>query len=343
MMNVKQERKRVTLNDIAEISGVSKTTASMVLNGQADLFRIKPETRQKVEDIAKQYGYRANAHAKALKLRRTNVIGLVIPDLTNYGFASTAKTLEILCRENGLQLVIACSDDNPQQEKLAVERLLDRQIDLLITAPTHQDPKYYRGIFRQTPLLQLDRRVPELDLPYVVSQDSAKIAELVERVARTYQLKEYYYFGGLLSLSPSESRLSGFRQGLRQANLTEQKGWIMHRDYQSYSGYLMMKELVDRLGRLPESVFTASYTILEGVLRYLTKHKQMDKLLNRELHLSTFDDHDLLNALPFHIHSIKQDHEQIAKQIFLLIRQKLQGKQVETEGIRVDCEVIWRD
>ncbi|WP_373766801.1 substrate-binding domain-containing protein [Glaesserella sp.] len=339
-MNTKKERKRITLNDIAELSGVSKTTASMILNGQAEQFRIKTETREKVENIAKQYGYRANAHAKALKLRRTNVVGLVVPDLTNYGFASTTKMLEKLCRENGLQLVIACSDDNPQQEKLAVERLLDRQVDVLVTAPTHQDPKYYKGIFRQTPLLQLDRYVPGLELPYVISQDAPKIAELVSRVVKNYKLKEYFYFGGLLSLSPSESRLSGFRQGLRQTNLIEQKGWVMHRDYQPRSGYLMMKELVDNLGRLPEAVFTASYTLLEGVLHYLTEHKQMDKLINRELHLSTFDDHDLLNALPFHIHSIKQDHEQIAKQMFMLIRQKLQGKQ--PESILVHCELVWR-
>ena len=77
------------------------------------------------------------------------------------------------------------------------------------------------------------------------------------------------------------------------------------------------------------------------MLRYLTEHKQMDKLLNRELHLTTFDDHELLNALPFHIHSIKQNHEQIAHATFALIRQKLQGKKPESS--MVECEVIWRD
>ena len=340
-MDVKTQRKRLTLNDIATLAGVSKTTASMILNGQAEQFRIKPETRQKVEEIAQQYGYRANAHAKALKLRRTNVIGLVIPDLTNYGFASTAKTLEKLCRENGLQLVIACSDDNPQQEKQAIDRLLDRQIDLLVTAPTHQDPKYYKSVLKHTLLLQLDRYVPNLEQSYVISADTDKIAELVTLTIQNYQLKEYFYFGGQLSLSPSTSRLAGFRQGLQQGGLSETSGSILHKNYQPESGYQLMTELVERLGRLPEAIFTASYTILEGVLRYLTEHKQMDKLLNRELHLTTFDDHDLLNALPFHIHSIKQNHEKIAQTTFALIRQKLQGK--KTESSMVDCQIIWRD
>lgn len=335
-----QSFKRITLNDIARLSGVSKTTASMVLNGQSEQFRIKPETRQKVHQIAEKYGYRANAYAKALKLQRTNVVGLIVPDLTNYGFASTAKHLEKLCRDSGLLLVIACSDDKPQQEKQAIDRLLDRQIDLIITAPTHQDPKYYKSVRKQTTLLQLDRFVPQLDLCYAISDDTPKIAELVKRVITVNQLSEYFYFGGQLSLSPSQSRLAGFRQGLVAGGLAEKEGWILHQDYRPESGYQLMQTLVERLGRLPQAVFTASYTILEGVLQYLTEHQQMAKLLNRQLQLATFDDHALLNALPFHIHSIKQDHEQIARQVFRLIQQLLQDKQ--PEPVKVECEIIWR-
>lgn len=335
-------KKRITLNDIAEIAGVSKTTASMVLNGQSDQFRIKDETRKKVLEIANQQGYRANAHAKALKLQRSNVIGLVLPDLANHGFAIKAKLFEKICRENGLQLIISCSDDNPAQEKAAIERLLDRQIDLLITAPTHQDPKYYKSVRKHTLLIQLDRCVPDLDVDYVGSADKEMIADLVSRMVERYALNEFFYFGGQFSLSPSVSRLAGFEKGLQQAGLVAASGWILHKNYQMQSGYDLMQETVDKLGRLPQAVFTASYTILEGVLRYLTEHKQMDKLLTRELHLATFDDHQLLDALPFHIHSIAQDHEQIVQEMFSLVRQKFQGHK-ETGHKQLACQILWRD
>lgn len=335
-------KKRITLSDIAELAGVSKTTASMVLNGQADQFRIKDETREKVLEIAKKQGYRANAYAKALKLRRSNVIGLVIPDLTNHGFALKAKMLEKICRENGLQLVIACSDDNPQQEKAVIERLLDRQIDLLITAPTHQDPHYYKSLRKQTALLQFDRYVPQLDVGYVGSADSEKIAELVAKMVGEYQLDEFFYFGGQLSLSPSLSRLAGFEQGLAEANLVPASGWILHKNYQPQAGYELMAETVEKLGRLPKAVFTASYTLLEGVLRYLTEHGQIDKLIQRELHLATFDDYQLLDAVPFHIHSISQDHTQIVQQLFAQIQQTLQGSK-EIAHIQLGCRIMWRD
>lgn len=334
-------KKRITLSDIAELAGVSKTTASMILNGQAEQYRIKEETRQKVMEAVQKSGYRANAYAKALKQQRSNVIGLVIPDLTNHGFAVAAKGLEKLCRENGLYLVIACSDDNPQQEKVVIDRLLDRQIELLITAPTHQDSLYYNAVKKQTIMLQFDRQVPNLDLCYVGSKDSEYIAELVAKIVQKEQLSEFFYFGGQQTLSPSHSRLFGFRQGLQQAKLQEQPNWVKHQDYQPQSGYDLMADTVAELGRLPQAIFTASYTILEGVLRYLTEHNQMDKVINRELHLATFDDHHLMNALPFHIHSIAQDYEKMVQELFNLIQLKRQGDKQVSE-IKVDCRIIWR-
>lgn len=333
-------KKRLTLSDIAELSGISKTTASMILNGRGNDFRIKPETCQKVKEIAEKYGYRANVYAKSLQAQRTNVIGLVIPDLTNYGFASTAKTLEKLCRESDLQLVIACSDDTPNGEKKAIERLLDRQVDLLITAPTHDDPSYYQNVVKHTSMLHLDRYISGSNIPSITSNDTESINMLVENIVRAYQPKEFFYLGGQLALSPSRNRLKGFLKGLEQSRLTSHDDWILHQDYQPQSGYEMFAQIVEKLGRLPEAVFTASFTLLEGVMRYLTEHKQMDKLLTQELHLATFDDHHFLNALPFHIHSIKQDHQQIAEKTFELIQQRLAEKPILS--VKVDCEILWR-
>lgn len=333
-------KKRLTLEDIARLAGVSKTTASMVLNGKSEDFRLKPETRERVKAVAKQYGYRANAYARALQARRSNVVGLVVPDLTNYGFAQTAKTLERLCRENGLYLLIGCSDDNPATEKEVIERLLDRQVDVLITAPTQQDPAHYAGLFKDTAMFQLDRYIEGLPFPSITSRDTPSIAELVENIVRANELNEFYYFGGQLSLSPSINRLKGFKEGLEQGHLTLQNEWILHLDYQPHSGYKMLAQVVQQLGRLPQAIFTASFTLLEGVLRYLSEHNLMDHLLDKRLHLATFDDHDLLNALPFPIHSIKQQHEQLANAVFQLILQQRERGKVESQHI--DCEIIWR-
>ena len=128
------KKKKLKLADIAELAGVSKSTVSFVLNGHAKKHRINEETVKRVQAVVEEHNYAPSLYARALKANRTYTLGLVIPDLANMGFATTAKFLEKLARSHGYQLLIASSEDNPKQEKAAVKSLLERQVDLLMVA-----------------------------------------------------------------------------------------------------------------------------------------------------------------------------------------------------------------
>ncbi len=83
-----RKTKRVTIKDIAELAGVSKATASLVLNGRSKELRVAEETRERVLAIAKEHHYQPSIHARSLRDNRSHTIGLVVPEITNYGFAS---------------------------------------------------------------------------------------------------------------------------------------------------------------------------------------------------------------------------------------------------------------
>ncbi len=112
--------KRVTIKDIAELAGVSKATASLVLNGRGKELRVAQETRERVLAIAREQHYQPSIHARSLRDNRSHTIGLVVPEITNYGFAVFSHELETLCREAGVQLLISCTDENPGQESVVV-------------------------------------------------------------------------------------------------------------------------------------------------------------------------------------------------------------------------------
>ncbi|VDR29137.1 Catabolite repressor/activator [Raoultella terrigena] len=78
--------KRVTIKDIAELAGVSKATASLVLNGRGKELRVAQETRERVQTIAREQHYQPSIHARSLRDNRSHTIGLVVPEITNYGF-----------------------------------------------------------------------------------------------------------------------------------------------------------------------------------------------------------------------------------------------------------------
>ncbi len=70
------------------------------------------ETRERVLTIAQQHHYQPSIHARLLRENRSHTLGLVVPEITNYGFAVFSHELENLCREAGLQLLISCTDEN---------------------------------------------------------------------------------------------------------------------------------------------------------------------------------------------------------------------------------------
>ncbi|MDF7680156.1 LacI family DNA-binding transcriptional regulator [Enterobacteriaceae bacterium ESL0689] len=314
------KRKRITINDIARLAGVSKATASLVLNGRGQVLRIAADTCERVQTIARECHYQPNIHARSLSDNRSHTIGLVVPDITNYGFAVFSHQLETLCRTSGMQLLISCSDENPQQERIVVNNMIARQVDGLIVASCHHSDADYRTISQQLPVVLFDRRPGESALPLVMSDSIHATADLIAQVAPRYR-NEFWFFGGQRHLSPSQDRLTGFTQGLARAGVTLQPEWIISGDYHPDAGYEMFAALCSRLGRPPEALFTTACGLLEGVLRYMSQHH----LLNTATYLASFDDHYLYDSLSIPVDTIRQDNRQLAWHCYDLISKLING------------------
>ncbi|MBU2711675.1 LacI family DNA-binding transcriptional regulator [Zooshikella harenae] len=332
-----KEKKRITLAEIAKKAGVSKSTVSFILNGKSESLRISETTRKRVLEVVEEYNYRPSIHARSLQSKRSYTVGLVIPDLTNFGFASIAKELEKHCREDGLQLLIACSEDSQALEKKVVEHLVERQVDALIVGSAMIDDQFYVKLTHQLPVIQLDRQIGNSILPLVCTDACNATAKVVSQLLSSDN-QECYFFGGQLELSPSKQRLKGYKLGLQQANLVLKPNWIKHADYQSHSGYKMMAECMKELGRPPSCLFTASYILLEGVLRYLRDHQ----LLNCDIRIATFDDYHILDCLPIEIDSIAQDCTSLAQTVYILVKNMLNGEEISKTQYILPAKICWR-
>ncbi|MDG3085203.1 LacI family DNA-binding transcriptional regulator [Vibrio hannami] len=319
-------KKKVTLADIARYAGVSKSTVSFVLNGHAKKHRITEETVQKVRDVVEQHQYAPSVYARALKSKKTYTVGLVIPDLLNMGFATIAKELEGLCLGAGYQLLIASSDDNVEKEKRAVHNLIERQVDLIMVASAITEKEFYCELNSKLPVILFDRRIEGSELPTVVTDARSATRKLVGSMIEE-STRECLFFGGLMQLSPSIDRISGYRDALENSVIGINSEWEYQEDYQPESGFCMMQESVENLGRMPDAVFTASYSILEGVLRYLSQNDLMDS----GLMLGTFDNYSILDCLPIGISSIEQDCASISQTLFEMMSAKLNNQVVDSQ------------
>ncbi|KAF0812153.1 Catabolite repressor/activator [Andreprevotia sp. IGB-42] len=319
---------RLTIDDIARLAQVSRTTASMVLNGHAERYRIAKATVERVLAVAAEHRFSPSQSARALRSKRSGTLGLVVPELTNFAHASLAQALETQSRAAGYQLLIVTSDDDPEREMAGITQLVSRQVEGLIVVPSSSDAARYQQWVRRVPLVFADRRVEGSDIPFVVTDAAGSVTALVNGALRA-GCDEVVYFGGQSDLSPSRDRLAGYRAALTAAGSSEHDDWVFQRDYWRSSGQQLITEWHATHGRYPQALFTGSITLLEGVLAQLIAS---GGLLGAP-RLMTFDDHPLLDCLPLPVDAVGQDSAAIAAGSLAGVQALIAGTAAQSQWI----------
>jgi len=231
---------------------------------------------------------------------------LIIPDLENSSYAKLAKLLESNSRKAGYQILIGCSDDDPDTEKNVVKALLSRRIDALFVASALADGSdYYLKIQQQgTPIIALDRALDDEYFGCVISEDFDGSYELTGSLINE-QVKSIGLIGALPELNISRQRHAGFEAQAKQQGLLTISAYGDH--FNSESGKAIFEQWVQE-GTLPDAIITTSYILLEGILDVLIEQPE----LMTKVKLGTFGDNRLLDFLPIKINSLSQQYELIA-------------------------------
>ncbi len=303
---LKNETKTMTLDKIAKLAGVSKTTASYVINGKAQKYRISEKTQKKVLDIVAQHNYRPDHAASALRAGSSRSFGLIIPDLENTSYAKLAKLLEQNSRQAGYQILIACSDDNPDTEKEVASTLISRRIEALFVASTMPNAShFYQNLQAMgTPVIAIDRPLDDEYFACVISEDFNSALELTRSVLDN-SVRSIGLIGALPELSVSQERQLGFEDAIEPYGLVPLLGYGEH--FHRNDARTVFTRWVDA-GCVPDAVVATSYTLLEGILDVLLEYPD----LMQRIRLATFGDNRLLNFLPTKINSMPQQFELIA-------------------------------
>ncbi|MCW3098801.1 MAG: hypothetical protein JWL77_4419 [Chthonomonadaceae bacterium] len=166
--------------DVAEAAGVSRATASFVLNGRAEAIPVT--TRQRVLDAADRLGYRSNRIAQVLARRRTNLIGTCIPDVENPFFASLTAYLNHCVNRNGYRIIFEVTEYGADglSRRQAVEQLLDWRVDGLVLYSSEVYPQPVHDLIANTPTVFIGTCAPEEDSDAVTLDNYAGARAVVE-------------------------------------------------------------------------------------------------------------------------------------------------------------------
>jgi LacI family transcriptional regulator len=256
---------RIRLKDIARDLGVSVVTVSKVLRNHED---IGPETRDRVLKRIKELNYQPNLAARALVTGRSQLAGLIVPDLVHPFFAEVAKGVSGRLRTQGYGLVIASSEEDADLEKQEIAQMLARQLDVLLIASAQWTVESFRKIEeQQRPYVLVDRRFSGLAANFVGTDDLA-----VGRIATEHLIengcRRFAYIGGE-SVSPALDRLEGYCGVLALNNLRMPDEYTICRahsdDSGDVTGYRAAQELLD-LSPRPDGIFCNNDPIAMGAI-----------------------------------------------------------------------------
>ncbi len=210
----------VRLKDIALRIGVSVMTVSKALRDEPD---VSAATKARIKTLAEQMGYMPDSSAKGLRLKTTNLFGLVIPSITNPIFARIIFAIEERAHELGYDILLAHSLNKPEREESCIRHLLSRRVDGLFISPVYRfeaEARIYQEILvRKTPTVLLGPPAP-----FCKTFPSIEIEEALASYNATQHLlklghKRIAYLTGPPVAPWAHERFEGYRRALREAGL----------------------------------------------------------------------------------------------------------------------------
>ncbi|WP_129669353.1 LacI family DNA-binding transcriptional regulator [Phytoactinopolyspora endophytica] len=215
---------RVRLADVARRAGVSRTTASVVLNGKPD--RIPVETQRKVERAAAELEYRANSMARGLRLRRSLTIGLISDDIASEPFAGAMiRGAHEAAWKAGFMLVVLETMADDERERRSIEDLRQRQVDGFLYATTYHQIKEPPAALADSPTVMLDVRDPRGELSGVVPDEIGGAYEAVSQLIEAGH-RRIGYLQNITDIPATRLRLEGYRRALADAGIPFDPGLV---------------------------------------------------------------------------------------------------------------------
>lgn len=199
----------VTLKDLADMLGVSVSTVGRSL---ADRPEISEKMKARVRALAEERGYVAHSAARSMRTGSSALVGLIVPDVRNDFYGSAAMALARCCEEQGFQLVLAATEDDPESELRQVRGLLEARAAGVVIAPTAKPKRETQALLARTAAVELIRETEDGRAWFGIDDRRGIEAATAHLIGLGH--RHIAYVGGHEGLSTGRERLAGFQAAM---------------------------------------------------------------------------------------------------------------------------------
>jgi len=267
-------KKKSTIYDVAKIAGVSPSTISRVINTPKIVAK---DTRQKVINAIKELAYIPNMMAASMPRRRTNYIGLIIPDITNIFFSNLVRGVQDVCEKHGYNVLVVNSDDSQEKEGRYLKLLYSRRVDgVILTVAGYREeecPEEELSLLKKINIVLIDREINGMMAPIVKVNNFTGAYSAVKYLLAMGH-KKIMYLAGIEGTRTNQEREKGYLSALKKAHINWKKemtaDFRLDTAYQKIMHYWLKLKNSDEL---PTAIFAANDLMAIGALKAFTQLK----------------------------------------------------------------------
>ena len=256
----------ITMKDIAKRAGVSLITVSRVVNNSGYVGK---ETRARVEEAVRELNYVPNMIASSLRSRQSDLLALLLPDITNSFWTSIARGAEDEAWNSGYGVFICNTDNESEKESAYIERLIRRRVEGVLIVPTpliDTQLQFNRLRNHGVKFVVLHRRLKELTADVVRSDGETATQKLAEELIKRGS-RRIAFVGQPLGDMTSSDRLDGFNRALQKAGISRDPSLVRTGEVGDGSGgFDMVRDLL-AMESPPDAILIANSRLAIGGLR----------------------------------------------------------------------------
>jgi len=322
------------MKQIAVKAGVSLGTVSHVLNNSA---KVSNPLRQRVMDAVAALGYQPSELARGLRREKTNMIGMIIPDVTNPFFPAVVRGAEDVAFANGYRLIL-CNTDNDHAKEIVLfnELRTYRPAGLIVIPSNFSDLTAQAEIYRKagTSVVCVDR------MPRQWNGDTVTVANEEGAYRATLYLIQLGHrllatITGPLHLTNAEERLKGFKRAAKEAGLAVHPGYIQEGTFDRAGG-LAKARILMRLQPRPTAIFAGNDVIAFGVLLAM---RESGCRCPEDISLIGFDNLDVAEMINPPLSSVYQPGYQLGATAARLLLERMAGSSSRAKHLVLATEL----
>jgi DNA-binding LacI/PurR family transcriptional regulator len=319
-----------TIKDVAQVAGVTVTTVSRVLNNRG---YISQATRTKVNEAMKQLNYQPNEIARSLFRGKSNLIGLIIPDVSHPFFGQLTNAIEYHANKFGYKILLCDAYQDSTKERSYIDMLKRHQVEGIIMGSHTLEVTEY--LETDLPIVTIDRDISK-KIPNI-SSDNYHGGKLATKLLVDKGCKKLAHISGPLELNtPANKRYLAFMDVVKEENIDY---IVKHTELNNFESYENL--LYDMFEKYPDidGIFASSDLVAASIIKVANSIK---KEIPKDLKIVGYDDIKLAYLLTPSLTTIRQPIKAMGELAIKILIDEIKGEKCKTENV-LPVELIIRE